>query len=129
MMDPKRTKAYYEALTPDDICQCARCRNYMEQIRSSYPLVADSLQSMGVDIEKPFETMPLEPDGDGYIQYVGPQYVVLGSAENFRKTEIAGVCIDIAESHPPVDLSEAHFVVELYPIRLKWTMPHRRKPG
>lgn len=119
-MDARKTKEYYAALTSDDLCQCDRCQNYIKQIKSAYPLVAEHLLSFGVDIAKPFETWPLEPDEDGYILYLDVQYVVLGSRDGFTKTEISGVGIDIAESHPATDISDAHFVIQLCPIRLKW---------
>lgn len=121
-MDIRKTKDFYEALTPDHICQCSYCQNYIKEIKRSYPLVADYLQSIGVDIEKPFETMPLEPDEEGYIEYIGAQYIVLGSKDDFKKTMISNVRVDITESHPSTGIKDEHFVIELFSVRLRWTM-------
>ena len=70
---------------------------------------------------RPVTTMPLEPY-EGWIEYMAVQYVVMGDPSDFAETEIAGVHIGIADSHPMTDLSEPHFVIELYPVTLKWTM-------
>lgn len=121
-MNARKTMDYYVALSPDDICQCAYCQNYVRGVKSSYPLVADYLQSMGIDIEKPFEAMPLEPDEEGNIEYLGVQYIVLGSKDDFESASIGDVRIDTSESHPSTNIEDEHFVIEVSPICLKWTM-------
>ena len=63
----KETKQYYDSLTAEDLCNCAYCRNYIREIRNAYPKVAEYLLALGVDIEKPFETIPLEPDETGGV--------------------------------------------------------------
>ena len=120
-MDIKKTENYYKTLSEDDLCDCDYCKNYYKEIKAAYPLLAEYLEGIGVDIEKPFEAMPLEPY-EGYIEYMAVQYVVMGDPSDFAETEVAGVHIGIAESHPMTDLSEPHFVIELYPVTLKWTM-------
>lgn len=119
-MDVQRTIDYYAGLTADDLCQCDTCHNYMLRIKDAYPLVAQYLDSMGVDIEKPFEAMPLPPDPAGTIEYSGVQYIVMGTADGFAATRVAGVHIGMAESYPFTDIEEDHFVIELAPITLKW---------
>ena len=64
-MDIRRTKLYYEQISNRDLCDCAYCQNYVREIKVTYPKVAEYLCSLGIDIEKPFETMPL--DGPGAI--------------------------------------------------------------
>ena len=119
------TKRYYAAMTPEDLCSCAYCRNYMEQVKAVYPRLSKYLGDIGVDVEKPFETMPLEPDGDGTIVYLGVQYIVLGDKVGFEKTAIADkpgeVSIELARSHPGTDIVDPHYVIEIEPIRLPWT--------
>ncbi len=39
----------------------------------------DCLAGLGVEIEKPLESSPLEPRCDGMMEYRACQYVVLGS--------------------------------------------------
>lgn len=121
-MNVQKTKEYYEKLNTDDLCQCDYCRNYYKQIKSAYPLLAEYLLNLGVDIEKPFETGPLEPDEDGYIEYIFIQYIVYGGCDDFEKTTINAINVDIAKSHPSTEIKETHFVIEVYPIHLKWVM-------
>ena len=77
MMQPdiEKTRAYYRDLGPENICSCDYCRNYCARVKAAYPEVARYLDSLGVDIEKPFETSPLEPDENGYLEYCVCQYV------------------------------------------------------
>lgn len=56
------TFSYYQSLNSDQLCSCVYCRNYRRNIRTVYPAVAAWLDTLGVDIEKPLETSPLEPD-------------------------------------------------------------------
>ena len=121
-MDVEKNQKYYKHLGSTDLCQCAYCKNYVKEIRKSYPLVSKYLEDMGIDIEKPFETMPLEPDEKQTIEYIGSQYISFGDVKHFKKTVISGVNIDVAESHPSTGIKENHFVIELFPIILKWVM-------
>ncbi len=122
-MDVKKTQGYYEKLSYDELCSCAYCQNYIRQVKYEYPEIAEYLQKFGVDIEKPFEAMPLEPDEDGYIEYIAVQYIVCGESLGFEKAAVNSVNIDIADSHPAARIKEEYFVIEIYPIRLKWVMP------
>ena len=83
--------------------------------------LSDHLAGMGVDIEKPFETMPLEPY-EGNIEYIAAQYIVIGNAADFKSEDVYGVHIGIADSHPMTDIVEEHYVIEISPIRLKWVV-------
>lgn len=121
-MNADRAKAYYEQIGTGDLCSCDYCKNYIGEIRAAYPEVSSYLDRMGVDIAKPFETMPLEPDEAGYIDYPAAQYIVYGEADEFVETTIGSVTVCIAQCHPSTGIEEAHFVIELSPIRLKWRM-------
>ena len=81
-----------------------------------------------MDIEKPLETLPLEPDGSGSLEYACAQYIVLGSPDDFTKTAVGPILADLAGAHPSTGVEEAHFVIELSPIRLKWTAQDRAAP-
>lgn len=61
-MNTKSTKKYYEELNNKELCQCNYCLNDYEEIRKEYPELAQYLRTLGIDIQKPFETMPLEVD-------------------------------------------------------------------
>lgn len=121
-MSIKETKQYYDSLTAEDLCNCAYCRNYIREIRNAYPKVAEYLLALGVDIEKPFETIPLEPDETGGIEYLSSQYIVIGNTDGFIKTVIDTVTVDITDSHPLTNIDNPHFVIEIYPVRLKRTV-------
>ena len=121
-MDIKGTKSYYERISNRDLCDCAYCQNYIREIKATYPEIAAYLFSLGIDIEKPFETMPLEPDEAGYIEYISAQYIVCGEPDDFVKTVIGSVNVDVAGTHPSTQINEVHFVIEIYPVRLKWIM-------
>lgn len=121
-MDIEATKLYYKQIAATDLCDCDYCKNYISEIKIAYPKLENYLTSLGVDIEKPFETMPLEPDEAGYIEYIGAQYIVLGSMGDFTDQAINGVKIYLTESHPSTGIFEEHFVVEIGPINLKWVM-------
>ena len=82
-MDIERTKQFYRELKQSDLCGCAYCRNYVKEAAKAYPAVTAYLQTLGVDIAKPFETMPLELDEDGRMLYIGPQYLVFGAEAGF----------------------------------------------
>ena len=121
-MDIERTKAYYAQISERDLCQCEYCRNYVHEIRAACPKVTEYLASLGIDIEKPFETMPIEPDQTGHIEYISGQYVAYGKPDDFVKTVIRNVSVDLTGTHPSTGIDEAHFVIEIAPIRLKWVL-------
>lgn len=120
-MDIEKTRTFYSRITPRDLCGCAYCQNYIHRIRAAYPEAAAYLSDLGVEIEKPLETLPLEPGGSGFLEYAGAQYIVLGTPDGFSKTAVGPVLVDLAGAHPSTAVEEAHFVIELSPIRLKWT--------
>ena len=120
-MDLERTKQYYEKLTGDDLCQCEYCRTYVREIREAMPRLAAYLNSLGADIEKPFEVIPLDETAE-YMEYLAVQYVVIGSAEGFEENALEGMDVFITDSHPMTNIEEEHFVIEIMPhtpLRLK----------
>ena len=118
--DVLKTQALYRSMAEDALCICAYCRSYRAQVRAAYPEVAAYLDALGIDIEKPFETSPLEPDADGLLDYCGCQYVVLGQCGHDFRHRIGEVELRRAASHPSTGIKEEHFLIELFPIRLKF---------
>ena len=116
-MNIERTREYYRHLTNDDLCQCDYCKNYVKEIKAAYPEVAKYLDSIGIDIEKPFETMPIEIED--MIEYTAVQYIVMGNREGFQQHRIGDVEIDIANNHPFSNISDEHFILEIFPVFLK----------
>lgn len=119
-VDIVKTQNYYSSVTESSLCDCDYCRNYKLQIKSAFPEVAEYLSSLGVDIEKPFETSPLEPDENGMMEYCCCQYSVFGNCETEYKHKIGIVELRMATSYPSTGIKEEHFVIELFPIQLKY---------
>lgn len=114
-MDIERTRNYYQNLKEEDLCDCAYCKNFRSKIKKSYPLLSDFLDSLGVDIEKPFETNPWEVE-DYKLTYDPVQYVFMGSSENFEERKIGDIFIETSDSYPETNIGEEHFVIGLGPI-------------
>lgn len=85
-------------------------------------MVADYLDALGIDIEKPLETSPLEPDEDGMIEYCVCQYIALGNAADGLVGKVGDVEVGIAASYPATDIQSEHFVIDIYSVRLKWVL-------
>ena len=122
LLNIEKTREYYSHLTNDDLCQCDYCKNYIKEVKAAYPEAARYLDSIGIDIEKPFETMPSDPDDKGMIEYFAVQYIIIGSSEGFQPQLVGGIEIEIAIHHPSSNISDEHFVIEIYNILLKWTI-------
>ena len=103
----------------DDLCDCAYCKNYIKEVKKTYPDLGVYLDKLGIDIEKPFETMPGEVSG-GFIDYLGVQYIIIGNKSNFKKAKLGNLTIDLAESYPDPGLDCNYYIIEIYPIKLKW---------
>ena len=119
-VDIANTKAYYNSITETSLCECAYCRNYRLQVKSAFPKVAEYLYSFGIDIEKPFETSPLEPDEKNMLEYCCCQYIVFGKCAPEYSYKIDDVEFRMATSHPHTGIEKEHFVLELFSIRLKY---------
>ena len=119
-VDIKTTKAYYHSIIETALCDCAYCRNYRLQVREAFPKVAEYLYSLGIDIEKPFETSPLEPDENGMVEYCCCQYVAFGTCSSEYQYKIDNIDFRVATSYPNTGIEQEHFVIELHPVRLKF---------
>jgi len=118
-MDAKRTKEYYSSKDCHEVCDCGYCRNYTGRIKKAYPELGAFLASMGVDIEKPFECFPLEPEKES-ITYLCVQYPVMGEKDGFETSHVSGADIYVTECHPVTDIKDVHFVIEVSEIKLEW---------
>ena len=101
-----KTKEYYNAITDDALCNCSYCHSYRLQVKSAYSRIAAYLDSFGVNIEKPFETSPLEPDENGMLAYCGCQYIVFGTCESEYCYRIDDVEIRVATSYPSTGIDQ-----------------------
>ena len=114
------TKDYYYSITDSSLCDCGYCRSYRLQVKSAFPKVAAYLDSLGIDIEKPFETSPLEPDENGMLEYCCCQYIAFGKCEPEYHHRIGDVEFRIATSYPGTGIEQDHFFMEMFPIQLKY---------
>ena len=119
-VDIAKTKSYYNSIIETSMCDCAYCRNYRLQVKSAFPKVAEYLYSLGIDIEKPFETSPLEPDENGMVEYCCCQYVAFGTCSSEYQYKIDNIEFRVATSYPNTGIEQEHFVIELFPIKLKY---------
>ena len=119
-VDVSATKDYYNYITDSALCDCSYCRSYRLQIKSAFPKVAEYLDSLGIDIEKPFETSPLEPDENGMLEYCCCQYIAFGNCEPNYHHRIGNVVFRMATSYPKTGIEQEHFVLEFYPINLEF---------
>ena len=78
------------------------------------------MDSLGIDIEKPFETSPLESNEKGMLEYCCCQYIAFGTCEPEYNHRIDNVEFRMAISYPSTGIEQEHFVIELYPIQLKY---------
>ena len=117
-IDIEHTRACYAALPESELCDCAYCRRYRREARAALPMIAAYLDSLGVDIAKPLEAIPLCENADGTVDFIGEQYVLLGTADGFTETEIGGVRISVTDAHPQTEITAPHFVIEFGPVRL-----------
>lgn len=117
----EETKKYYNSIKQEELCDCNYCKNYYLQIKAQYPEVSVYLDSLGVDIEKPFETSPLEPDENNILEYCCVQYLVFGSCPDNYNYKIGEVKVGISKSYPTpnIEIKSEYFVLDFYPIKLK----------
>ena len=118
-VDIAKTKEYYAALANSELCNCTYSHNYRLQIKSAYPDVAEYLMTLGIEIQKPFETSPLEPDENGMLEYCCCQYIVFGNCKSEYHHRIGDVEFRVATSYPGTAIEQEHFLIEFSPIRLR----------
>lgn len=118
-MNVEKTRQFYKDY--DDLCDCAYCKNYIKEIKKAYPDLDAYLDKFGVDIEKPWEILPGEVS-DEMIEYLGAQYILIGNKNYFKKVKLGDIAIDLAKSFPDPGLDCDHYVIEVRPIKLQWTV-------
>ena len=119
MVDAEKTRQYYQAMGPGEPCSCNNCKNYYARVKAAYPAAAEYLAGLGVEIEKPLETSPLEPGADGMMEYRACQLCCAGQLRGKQPSySWRGGSVQ-ARFYPEAGVKEEHFVLELSPIRLK----------
>ncbi len=119
-MDIEKTKAYYSGLKREDICECIYCQNLIDEIKQSYPDVAEYLLSLGINIERPFEVLlPIEDHINGYMDYPSVQYLIAGNSDDFKETKIGDTKIGISDCHPTAAYEGEHFIIDAGEFHIK----------
>ena len=113
----ENTEKWYKE--ENELCQCDYCRVFRKSFRSCYGATADLLSFYGVDVTKPLEISPAEPEGD-MITYNTVQYVLKGSTNITRNHLIEGLVMHKAEAYPSYKRAENTFVIQLEGVRLPW---------
>lgn len=116
-VDYNNNKEYYNDYVP---CACELCEHYYRHIKNCYPKIDAYLQSMGVDILKPFELTPYEL-GELHEIYYQCQYIIFGECEDEFEAEIDGIkFFKNIDSHPSDNhITKEHFVLEFGMITLE----------
>lgn len=123
----ERTKTHYRLEADQMLCDCDSCKHYRSRVKSAYPEVASHLAKWGIAMEKPFEACPLEPDADGFLTYCVCQYIVFGTCPSAEPLQVGDVTLRLSAFHPSTGIEEAHYVLDVYPIKLQYepaTMPN-----
>ena len=119
----ERNQLYYsdDNLNNIEICSCEHCQNYYRNIVEEFNFIKMYLDTLGVDILKPFELMPIDYAEKKEIEYIGCQYIVFGQCEDDFEKVVEGVRFyKNINGHPTTNIDEEHFVMEFGPITLKW---------
>lgn len=112
----QKNRNYYNSENLE-LCDCDYCKNYYKKIKNAYPKVSKYLETMGIDIEKPFELNYLEPL-NGKLEYIFCEYIVFGSIEENYNYKIEDVSFRKSDTHPITNIKEEHFVLGFGPIYL-----------
>lgn len=117
--DLEKNISYYNR-SDLDLCSCEYCENYYRNIKNKFFKLESYFKSIGVDILKPFELVPIEYYGDKMIEYTDCMYIVFGECEDSFSTTIDKISLYKAKSHPDTGILEPHFVISFGPIILDW---------
>ena len=100
-------------------CDCEVCQIYYKNIKSKYPEIVNYLESIKVDILRPFELIWLENEEKKQIEFYGCQYIVFGECEDDFKLQIGNITLEKTYIHPSTDnIKGKHFVLEFGTIIL-----------
>ena len=111
-MDIEETRKYYSNTTRENCCTCDYCQNLIDEIKTAYPKVADYLETLGVNIEHPFEaSVPIELN-DEYWIYPFVQYLIVGDKNEYQGCKIDDIAIGVAKYHPSATYKGKYFIIE-----------------
>ncbi len=116
-VDVPRTRLFYQDEKEDDLCDCDGCKNYRARVRDAYPDAAAYLDTLGVDIAKPFHVSYVDLN-DGFTLYLDACYILFGDADYSFHHAMGGVEIIPALMYPDPGVTEPHLVLEIASLKL-----------
>lgn len=112
-MNVSKNKLFYENY--NELCDCAFCCFYIENIENQYHDLSHILNKWGIDIKKPFEiAIPYLDENNIVFPFV--QYVVMGKYNKEILEQNSYDKITLAKDYPDPKLEEDYFLIELGPI-------------
>ena len=114
------TWRHYADADADELCQCSPCVNYRARIASAYPEIAAYLDTLGIDIAKPFNVSYLEPM-NGMLTYIGCCYAAFGDGDFAWRKDFGDVEIVPGLFYPDPGVDEPFVVLEISQIDLPYT--------
>lgn len=105
-------------------CTCEVCKIYYKNIKDKYPQIVSYLETLNIDILRPFELIWTENEENKTIEYIGCQYIVFGKCENDFKLNINDIIFEKnLYSHPSTKhINGEHFVLDFGKIVLPNTL-------
>lgn len=113
----EETAAWYKEDTEQ--CECDYCTAFRKSFSHCYPATAKLLSFYGIDVNKPLDTSPAEPEGNT-ITYDAVQYVLKGVCNTNKDYSVEGLTIHKADAYPTYKQAENTFVIGINGIRLPW---------
>lgn len=115
-MNLEKTIAYYNKDL--EVCDCMYCQTYIQKVKDQYKQLTTYLQTYGIDVCKPFETMLGEEDETSF-ELLEVQYVVIGKIHTDFHKSFGKVHIRVTNNHPAVDLDDVFTVISVGPIMIE----------
>ena len=117
-VDVEKTKAYYSALREEDLCDCEGCRYYRANVRQAFPKIADYLDSLGMDIAKPFHVSYVELEKENKMLYNACCYVAFGECGLDFSQTVDGAVLTRAGACPDSGVEEPHIELEIIELEM-----------
>jgi len=119
-VDAEKTRAYYAAVRPEELCACPGCQNYRSRVKRAYPRMAGYLKGLGIDIEKPFHVSYIEMDDPSRMLYLNCCYVAFGACSPDFRQQIGQMLFAKAGACPSSGVDEPHMALEIPQLELPW---------
>ncbi|MBR6090970.1 MAG: hypothetical protein IKP86_13620 [Anaerolineaceae bacterium] len=118
-IDTEKTRRYYAEENEDDYCDCDSCRHYRARIAKECPAVAEYLETLGIDITKPFHLSFVRTE-DGLIMYFDCLYVAFGNGDLAWRKDIGDIEIIPELLYPDPGVEKPFVVIKIHQIDLPY---------